>query len=302
MEISVCKIGGGALGVQKNSTPEEIRAAYDRALAIIDECKDRVILVLSALGKTTADLLSISRSPSPITKRETFEEVAAFHLRVARALKTDSRYLKALLADLEQKACASSEGSHVLPQEAVDEILSFGERMSVQIAVDYLRKKGASVGYVSALRLVATGDTHHKGAVLDMLQTRKNCARLESKIGRFDVVLTEGYIGKNQKTGAITLLGWNGSDLTAALLAGICKAKLFLYKKIDKDGIPLEDCTAQVFREIFRGTGLVHDSVFDIMAEFPKLTLYITDIDTGKVFTISGSDANSGDIIAKQSN
>ena len=293
MKTSVHKWGGGAFRIHKQSSIEEIRAGYTKMMVALDECDDKIVIVLSALGKTTTNLLDLIRLPDGVSRMEALAEISAFHLRVAQALRIEVRGLKKLLEALEQKIQLLPGDPSTLSQETIDEILSFGERMSVQIALDFLRKENMSIGYVSALYLIATGDHHPDGALPDMYHIQRNCRRIQSKFKKFDIVVTEGYIARNQKTDAITLLGWNGSDLTGALIAVALRCELFLYKKVEEGELELKSCSLQAFKEMFRESGLVHGAVPNVLME-AGLSMHIVDVVTDDVFSMYASTVVEG--------
>jgi aspartokinase/homoserine dehydrogenase 1 len=102
------------------------------------------------------------------------------------------------------------------PDRTYAQILSFGERVSAQIALALLRTLGVSVQWIDAAQFIGTQGSFREGTpVLSELENRFETIR--SDLSR--CVLMSGFIGFDLETGHLSLLGRNGSDYSASLMA-----------------------------------------------------------------------------------
>lgn len=116
-----------------------------------------------------------------------------------------------------------------LSPEERDLALSYGERMSARIVAHALRSRGVLATPVDAFDLGLSTDSNYGNAApsLDSLATVKNS--LEEVTG---VPVVTGFVGKD-RSGNLTTLGRNGSDLTAALVAeAVGAGELHLWKTV----------------------------------------------------------------------
>jgi len=113
-------------------------------------------------------------------------------------------------------------------------LLSHGERMAARLLAGILASRGVRAHALDAHRAGICTDDNFENASIDRERTRK---RLGAKAGRLlrggVVPVVSGFFGRGH-SGAITLLGRNGSDYSAAAVAYALKAnRLEIWKDVD---------------------------------------------------------------------
>ena len=98
----------------------------------------------------------------------------------------------------------------------LDEVVSVGERLSVELLTRALVARGVDAVAVDARELVVTDDTPQRAKVHVAETGERVRAAAPAWAGRVPVVT--GYLGRS-RAGHTTTLGRNGSDYTASLLA-----------------------------------------------------------------------------------
>ena len=96
--------------------------------------------------------------------------------------------------------------------------------MSTQIFIEILREQNASGTWVDVRTIVATNNHFGKAAPNDEQTQSNSDSILKPLIDRGELVITQGFIGR-EPSGKTTTLGRGGSDYSAALLAEVLNAK-----------------------------------------------------------------------------
>jgi aspartate kinase len=100
-----------------------------------------------------------------------------------------------------------------------DLVQSFGERMSVIIMSAMLQEMGVNAVPVNADELGIVTDGTFGSATVEMEQTRANVApKIHEMFKRQEMPVVTGFFGKTTE-GFITLLGRNGTDYSASVIA-----------------------------------------------------------------------------------
>jgi aspartate kinase len=145
--------------------------------------------------------------------------------------------------------------AHAIHQESpkqLDELLSFGERLSAELFTAALEKNQAPAAHFDARTLITTNSFYGK-AEPQIAAIKENCAQLLlPALNGSKILVTEGFIGRDIH-GNTTTLGRGGSDYSAALLAeGIEASNLEIWT--DVSGIltmdPRTVKEAKIIREI----------------------------------------------------
>ena len=108
-----------------------------------------------------------------------------------------------------------------LPDVTKAQVLSCGEWMSEAILDYTLQSLGCAVMRLDPRRFIKTDD-HFFDATVDLSSTKTHFARVYTSLA--PVMLMPGFIGSTAQ-GKVTLLGFNGSDYSAAVLAICIKAQ-----------------------------------------------------------------------------
>ena len=220
--MKVFKFGGASL-----QSAENIR----RLPGIIKSGKGRLIVVLSAMGKTTNALEEICWNyfhRKDFSK--SFEALKNFHIQILKALDIQ------VFSEVES---LFDELNLLLNQEAqqnydvvYDTIIPFGELFSSKIIGLFLKKKGFDFFLADARKLIRT-DTSFRQAKVDMDESAGKVKDLLASTDRN--ILTQGFIGSSPD-GRTTSLGREGSDYSAALFAALSEAQSCTIWK-DVDGV-----------------------------------------------------------------
>jgi aspartate kinase len=201
----------------------------------------RPVVVVSALGKTTNRLLEFAehaRRGERYLGSKCLNELQDYHFDVAgqlangetlhqleASLQRSFRDLRAILSDV------VDEGRQVTPA-LLDEIASFGERMSSEIVAAALEIGGVPSLHLDARQLILTDDRHTQASPL-YWESYAKLRRAISHVGDGRVVVLGGFIGST-KNDVTTTLGRGGSDLTASIVgAGISADEIQIWTDVD---------------------------------------------------------------------
>ena len=147
--------------------------------------------------------------------------------------------------------CAGIRLLEELSAKSMDQLVSFGERLAVPMVHAWLDEAGLITRRVDARDWIATDD-QFGAAEVDREASSHNIRKGVQADDSFEVLITEGFIGKTE-TGDTTTLGRGGSDYTASLIASAIDAAC-LEKSTDVPGMLTADprmvAEAQVIAEM----------------------------------------------------
>ncbi len=202
--LKVMKFGGAAL---------RDGAGVRRAVDVVDQHGGEApVVVVSALEGVTDLLVQAARAAA--RGDVSVETVRVRHRGVLRQLDADperlDRYIRELSLLLE-----SISARRDLSAVELDHVLSFGERASARIVAGCFEAEGISATPVDSYDLGLTTDSNH-GNARPLPSAHAEIRRSVENIPGIPVVT--GFLAKD-RSGNLTTLGRNGSDLSAALLA-----------------------------------------------------------------------------------
>ena len=230
MELEVLKFGGSSL---------ETAAAMRRVADVLWERRStQRIVVCSAMGGITNALLDAGRRAAARDEgyKDTCSTIRRRHEEALEGLGVVAD-VEDLLHELEQ-LCSGIFLIGELSGRSSDALVSYGERLAVRIVEALLRGKGLAVRRVDARDWVAT-DAGYGAAWVDVERTAEAVRAGVTREMRFDVLLTEGFIGR-APDGSTTTLGRGGSDYTASLVAAAIGA-VCMEKSTDVPGMMTAD-------------------------------------------------------------
>lgn len=189
-----------------------------------------LVIVVSAMGKNTnalESLLDSYISGDVDATANKYQNIRQFHLRVALDLDPNrlieeaiEPYLRELEGRLERNPSDNYDYDY-------DAIVSYGEIISTKIVATYLQKKGLSVRWADARRLIRTDGTYREAKV-KWEKTKELVTRewegLKTPDKQRKILLTQGFIGHTDELNTTTL-GREGSDFSAAILAHVLNAE-----------------------------------------------------------------------------
>lgn len=220
----------------------ESASAVERVAGVVRRAADRKpVVVVSAMGKTTQQLLNMGEEAAAGKKEPALEKLRALremHEREIGALlpaSSASDFGQILdghfgeMADLIEQLDAAGE----FTGEFVDALSSYGERLSSRLIALVFSNAGLNSAHVDA-RCVILTDARHKAATPLYTQAY---ARARDKIlpllTQGSVPVLGGFIGATE-SGVTTTLGRGGSDFSAAIIgAGIGAEEIQIWTDVD---------------------------------------------------------------------
>lgn len=219
--MKVLKFGGTSVGTAESLT---------NVKQIVTACKGQVIVVVSALGGVTNQLIQMADLAEAHSNEweSILEQVKARHMSVIDAVVPDDRQaqcktvIEGFISEGLYSYYAMLYANNQLPpaykEQLRDAIVSHGEIMSSAIVASMI--DGAVPHY--APNFIKTKDVDYE-RILDNasfeLITKEFGGRLEQ------VHVTQGFIAEDSTDGKKTNLGRGGSDFTAALIAAALDAE-----------------------------------------------------------------------------
>lgn len=233
----VLKFGGSSVG-----TPQRI-AEVVRIVKSHPRFHSIVAVVVSAFQGVTDTLHSLARQAASRDNQWISDVAPLFSRhREAALFLTDGAIPRKLAIHLDQcegevrRLLNEIESSEDASKAMLDELLSYGERLSVQIVAEAFRRQGIAARGIDARGVIKTDEHFGRAGVLfDQTASliRETWTRNEG------LPIVTGFIGSTIK-GATTTLGRGGSDYTATILAaalGNCAAEIWT----DTDGVMTAD-------------------------------------------------------------
>ena len=217
--MKVFKFGGASV---KNA--EAVRNVAD---ILKQYANQELLIVVSAMGKTTNALELLAKAyynNENESKNNLFNEVKTFHDEIIKHLLKDTAShayddIENLFIELDCELESAPEGSF---DAIYDQIVSYGEIFSSRIISAFLNDSGIRNRWMDARNFISTDSTYREGKV-DWKTTETLIGNKLKPIVNKQMVITQGFIGKNKDNHTVTL-GREGSDYTAAIFAYGLKA------------------------------------------------------------------------------
>ena len=229
--MKVLKFGGSSVG-----SVEGLRNIKQ----IVESQDEQVMVVVSALGDTTDDLISISRRAEQGDSGyvEELDKVVEYHHEIIASMGLHDEHLENKIDSLFDELRSICQGVCLIKDLSVktlNAIMSYGERLSSNIVAAVISD---SVLYDS-LEYIKTEKKNGRNE----LNVELTQALIKEQFAEgFDVkvVVWPGFIATDTVTGEITNLGRGGSDYTASILAATLDASV-LEIWTDVDGFMTAD-------------------------------------------------------------
>jgi len=238
---------------------------------ILASSQKEVIVVVSAMGKTTNALEKLIPKIDEDETEKRIREIEEYHFVLAKEVKEPYRDLvyQSLQKDFADLRIFVNEYPHKNQDERYDRIVSMGEIISTHIVSGYLNGKGVINEWIDARNIIMTDDCH-RDAKVDFKKTEKHFTdMLLNVFKQKGIVITQGFIGSSNE-GRITTLGREGSDYTAAILAYCTNAEsVTIWKDVPgvlnadpkkfKDTVKIEHLSYQDAIELaYYGASVIH--------------------------------------------
>ncbi|XP_010316459.1 aspartokinase 2, chloroplastic isoform X1 [Solanum lycopersicum] len=211
----VMKFGGSSV-----ASAERMREVADLILSFPEE---RPVIVLSAMGKTTNNLLlagekAQSCGVSNVSDLQELAFIKELHLRTIDELGVESSTISKHLLELEQLLNGIALMKELTPR-AKDYLVSFGECMSTRIFSAYLNKLGVKARQYDAFEMgIITTDDFTNADILEATYPAVAKRLTGDWMSNPAIPIVTGFLGKGWRTCAVTTLGRGGSDLTATTI------------------------------------------------------------------------------------
>ncbi len=262
----VFKFGGASV--------DSVERVKNMAEIVRDYKNEKLLIVISAMGKTTNALEKVAMSFFNHQKEEAlllFEQVKNQHLTTAKYLLV-TQYL----ACERQLTDFFTEVEWLLHDQPVqdfdyyyDQIVCCGELLSTAILSHYLNEAGITNQWMDVRDIIRTDDNFRDANIdLDFTQNKVNeLVRPLLEEGR--MVLTQGFIGSTDENESATL-GREGSDYTAAVFSNMLNAEsLTIWKDVESvmsadpreipDALPLPELSYnEVIEMAYYGAQVIH--------------------------------------------
>lgn len=184
---------------------------------------EKLVVVVSAMGKTTNALESILQSywdqnNEVVVKIDALQD---FHNEIISDLFNGNgseiqSTIDRIFSDLKEKCLQSHSENY---NYEYDQIVSLGEVISTKIIAAYLSDQGKQANWSDARKLVRTNHTYRE-AKIDWNKTTELIQKSVNTVfeSGANIAVTQGFIGHTEE-GHTTTLGREGSDFTASIFA-----------------------------------------------------------------------------------
>ena len=229
--MHVLKFGGSSVGSI---------ASIKNVKQIVEERKESVIVVVSALGGITDRLIATATKAAAGDEgyTEDFQFIRQRHFDVVNGLLDgeDLSSVKLYITEILEELNNIYRGIYLIRElsaKTLCTVVSYGERISSRIVATVIK----DAKWVDSREIIKTVKVFDKN-VCDFEATNPNVKRqFKDHQG---ITVMGGFISSDSQTGEVTNLGRGGSDYTAAIIAAALNAEL-LEIWTDVDGFMTAD-------------------------------------------------------------
>jgi aspartate kinase len=222
----VFKFGGASV-----QSAEAVR----RVAEIISGYRENLIVVVSAMGKTTNLLETLARAffDHDENRWSIFKQFKNYHLHISEELFGKGETPGSVLSLFRKLDDKLNEIPSLDYNFEYDQIVSFGELVSTRIISEFLNKTGLPNRWIDIRSCLRT-DNKYRDASVDLELTETLC-RETFNFQDYGLYITQGFIGSTSEN-LTTTLGREGSDYTAAILGNVLDAESVSFWK-DVQGV-----------------------------------------------------------------
>ena len=279
MQLKIFKFGGALL----NNID-----GFQQLNSIMKNEKQPTIIVISAFQKTTSLLLKAAKI-AEICKDDALkiiDEIFEYHYSITLKLisnKVNQNKTKSFITKQKEQVSKIISGISItkeLTPRTKDLVLSFGEMLASRIVSDFLAATNSSITLFNITEVLVT-DSNYGAAVPNISETQKRInEKLVPVIKSNNCIVTQGFIAANAAN-EITTMGYESSNLTATILAGLLDVTEFVIwsdtegiryfdPKFAKKNSPLVKAINYDFAEFlaFNGLKVIHPPMIDYLRQF----------------------------------
>ena len=193
--------------------------------------EDRLVIVVSAMGKTTNALESVVHNyfNNKENLQASISEVYNFHLEIINNLFEKSHPIFSDISKSFEKLNSFIKANKSPSYSFVyDQIVSLGELLSSRIIHHFLLNNNINCSFIDARNCIKT-NSKYRGAKVEWDITNK---KIKDYISDSKISVTQGFIGSDKNNFTVTL-GREGSDYSAAIFAYVLNAEsLSIWKDV----------------------------------------------------------------------
>ena len=276
MQLKVFKFGGALLNNIEG---------FKQLNLIVQNEKQPTIIVISAFQKTTSHLLKAAKT-AEICKDDALkiiDEIFEYHYSIALELIPNQAKTKTFITEKKEQVSKIISGISItkeLTARTKDLVLSFGEMLASRIVSDFLTLTNSKVTIFDITEVLVT-DSNYGAAIPNISETQKRInEKLIPIIKSSNCIVTQGFIAANSAN-EITTMGYESSNLTATILAGLLDISEFVIwsdtegiryfdPKFAKKNSPLVKTINYDFAEFlaFNGLKVIHPPMIDYLRQF----------------------------------
>jgi aspartate kinase len=192
---------------------------------IVSEVNNRLVIVISAFGKTTNALEKLHaawRNSDPAA-HSLLREISDYHINITKQLfgqgASENEVVKGIFSEFRLFLQRTEPGDF---DHDYDMIVSNGEIWSTTIVEAYLRSRGLKSTWADARKMLITDERHRDAGIL--WEASERAVKGFIDFTGAGLYVTQGFIGATLK-GDATTLGREGSDYSAAIIANMLDAE-----------------------------------------------------------------------------
>ncbi len=194
---------------------------------ILESTPGQLIVVVSAMGKTTNALEILVPKLNDLEAEKLIKEIEDYHYSIAKDCIT-RRWKEQTISTLNKVFAELRETVKEYPadnyDERYDQLVSYGEFLSSRILGSYLSDEGIPNIWFNACSNIWT-DNNFREARVDFTKSKKYFDQnVPIAFENANIIITEGFIGQSGSRKKTTL-GREGSDYTAAIIAHCTNAE-----------------------------------------------------------------------------
>ena len=179
--------------------------------------KDNLVIVVSAMGKTTNALEKVVDSyfNDKTQLQSSISDVFNFHINILNNLFEKNHFIFSELNTSFEKLGSFIKSNKSPSYSFVyDQVVSLGELISSKIIYEYLQKNNLDCSLIDARNCIKTNSKYRGGKVQWDMTNKK----IKELISDSKINITQGFIGSDSNNFTVTL-GREGSDYSAAIFA-----------------------------------------------------------------------------------
>lgn len=181
------------------------------------------VVVLSASAGVTNYLVELANGCEAERREEILSAVRTIQYNIIDKLQQPQAVSAEIDEMLEYIGSLADSASLATSPALADELICHGEMMSTKIFTQLLKERDFPAVWVDVREVVATNNHYGKASPNDEKTQQQSDAVIKPLIAEGKVVITQGFIGRDDE-GKTTTLGRGGSDYSAALLAEVLNA------------------------------------------------------------------------------